>query len=418
MRKVLAIALNDLRIILKERGIFLNLVVIPVGIALAVGIANGASLGGPAAAPDVIVDVIDGDQSARSAAFLDDLRAANTSLLLCPMDNTAGDPCGLGGAALDEALAAERVRAQRSLALILIPAGFGEALAAGEPVELVYRSNEDASAPSYIQQALQTVTQRWSAALVAARVGAEIVSGVTGADGAAGDDVRAALYERAERIWAGEPVRIVYVEAPVSEGASSGGEGFSQSIPGIGTMYVMFAVFPALSAFLQERRNWTFQRLVMMPVSRAQIVGGKLLARFAFGMIQYGVLFGFGYLLGIRYGDDPVALILIMVSYVACITALTLALLTFVRSEGQAEGLSLFLTLTLAPLGGAWWPLEIVPSWMRTLGHLSPVAWAMDGFRSLIFYGGSLSTVLVPIGVLLAATAVLFLIGVARFRYE
>ena len=77
----------------------------------------------------------------------------------------------------------------------------------------------------------------------------------------------------------------------------------------------------------------------------------------------------------------------------------------FVVSATQATGVTLFLTLTLAPLGGAWWSLEIVPAWMRTVGHISPVAWAMDGFRSLMFESGGVATVAVPILVLLGMTA-------------
>src|SRR5690606_30860692 len=194
--------------------------------------------------------------------------------------------------------------------------------------------------------------------------------------------------------------------------------GFGQSITGIGTMYVMFAVLPAAAAFLQERKNWTIQRMVTMPLTRAQILGGKLLARFTIGMVQYVIVFAFGMVLGVRFGNDALALVLVMVAFTLCITALTLALTTLLRSPAQASGLTLFLSLTLAPLGGAWWPLEIVPGWMRTVGHISPVAWAMDSYRSLLFYDGSLSTVIVPVLVLLGMAVVFFLFGVARFKFD
>src|SRR5690606_41999788 len=49
---------------------------------------------------------------------------------------------------------------------------------------------------------------------------------------------------------------------------------------------------------------------------------------------------------------------------------------------------SQLLGLTFASLGGAWWPLEIVPRYMQQIGHLSPIAWAMDAFRDLLFYQG------------------------------
>jgi hypothetical protein len=49
----------------------------------------------------------------------------------------------------------------------------------------------------------------------------------------------------------------------------------------------------------------------------------------------------------------------------------------------QASGSSLLLTLTRAPLGGARWPMDISPKFMRIVGHVSPVAWAMHGFTAL-----------------------------------
>jgi len=419
MRKILLIAENDLRIVFKNKGIWFNLVILPIGIALAVGLANGATIGGGGepAPPTVQMDVIDRDGSAESAAFVADLKAANPYLLVCPLDNSDADACGLAGATLDETLANERLEAQQSLALLVLPEGFAGALATGEGVTLVYRSNESAVAPSYIRQAVETTAQRWSAAQVAANTGAGIFASFGPTAELDRAEVRALLLTRAETLWDDDPVQLDVVQS-VAPPATSNAEGFGQSVPGIATMYVMFGVLPLMTAFILERRNGTYQRISTMPVSRVQVMGGKLLAYFALGMIQYVILFGFGGLLGVRYGSDPLALVLIMVTFTTCITALALALTTVARTESQAGGIALFLTMTLAPLGGAWWPLEIVPPWMQAVGHISPIAWAMDGFRSLIFYDGSLSTVAGPLLVLLAMTVVLFGIGVTRFQVD
>ena len=88
------------------------------------------------------------------------------------------------------------------------------------------------------------------------------------------------------------------------------------------------------------------------------------------------------------------------------------------RNEVQANGVALLLSITLAPLGGAWWPMEIVPEFMRIAGHVSPVAWAMDSFRVLIFESGSLPDVLLPLGVLLGLGLFFFGFGIRRFRYD
>ena len=73
---------------------------------------------------------------------------------------------------------------------------------------------------------------------------------------------------------------------------------------------------------------------------------------------------------------------------------------------------------TLAPLGGAWWPLEIVPNFLRVIGHASPVAWAMDGFHILIFENGTFGDILVPLSVLLVLAVAFFIIGSWRFKYD
>lgn len=414
MRTILDIARNDLVIIFKDRSIWLNLLVIPLVIAYVIGFATGGgSRAETASAPRLIVDVMNADGGELATAFMRELRGVNANLVLCPQDNNEADVCQLGDATFDADVAQARLEQERSLALIEIPAGFTETINAGENVRIVYRSNEDATAPSYILQAVQAVTQRMGGALVAARVGAGVAQTLNVDDPAFAEAVR----ENASQLWQQDPVRIEHTVAQIAESETTNVGGFSQSFPGIATMYVMFSVFPAATVLIQERKNWTLQRLAVMPISRTQILSGKLLARFAVGMLQFMIMFGFGALLGVRYGSDPLALLLIMAAFTLCITALTLALTTVLRTVSQATGVTLFLTLTLAPLGGAWWSLEIVPAWMRTVGHISPVAWAMDGFRSLMFESGSLATVALPIAVLLGMTAVFFAIGVTRFRF-
>jgi ABC-2 type transport system permease protein len=136
------------------------------------------------------------------------------------------------------------------------------------------------------------------------------------------------------------------------------------------------------------------------------------------GMIQFGVVFVVGFITGTNFGNSPLAILLVMMAFVLCVTALTLALATRITSDGLANGVSFLLSMVLAPLGGAWWPLEIVPPFMQAIGRLSPVSWAMDGFRKVIFFGGGIPEVLPGVAVLVVAAVVLFFIGVRGFKYE
>jgi ABC-type multidrug transport system permease subunit len=418
MRNVLEIARNDLRLFLKQRGNLISLLFVPVVMTLVIGIFTGGD-----GINQLRVDVFDFDHSELSSRFLDSLRQANESLILCPMDNDGENICGLEeGAPFTVQQAIGRVEDTTTLAMIEIPQGFGEDVESFESVEILYRSNEDLSAPGYIRQAVDVAIQRVNGAVVASRVGSDVLFEATTGATAAGDekDIEEALYQRAASIWEEEPVKVRYSlsQQDAAEADSSLQEGLGQSVPGMGSMFVMLTVFGGMTTLVVEKKQWTLQRIASMPISRSQLLGGKIMARFFLGVLQFTVVFIVGILASIHFGDDLIALLLVMISYTLAITALSFAIGSRVNNAAQASGLSLLLSITLAPLGGAWWPMEVVPDLMRNIGHISPVAWAMDGFNALIFEGGTLTDVLLPILVLLVLALICFGIGIWRFRYD
>jgi ABC-2 type transport system permease protein len=385
-------------------------------------VALGLGIGALNTLPERIrIDVVDHDKSPLSARFLENLRATNTTLVLCPFDNTEDDFCALeDDAILTEARAVERLVNNTSLVLIQIPLGFEARLEAGEPVSIVYRSNESASAPGYILQAVRAVVQRVGGALVAAEVGVMIAEDFEGTRFTS-DNVRMSfrqqVYDRAAELWVRNAPFVDFHQTEV-QATSSTQVGFGQSIPGMATMFSMFFVFGGMINLISERQNGTFQRLLILPLTRSQILSGKIVMYFTLGMMEFAIIFALGALLGVNFGRDPLALVLVMVAFTICMTALTFALSTLLRTDQQGYALLNLLGLTLAPLGGAWWPLEIVPEFMQIIGHLSPVAWAMDAFRLLIFENGSLADIPVNLGVLLALAGVFFTIAIWRFKYE
>jgi len=130
------------------------------------------------------------------------------------------------------------------------------------------------------------------------------------------------------------------------------------------------------------------------------------------------VVFLVGALLGMDFGKDPLALLLLVIVYTLSVTALSFAIGPGLKNPAQASGLGLLLTLTLAPLGGAWWPMSLSPRFMQIIGHASPVAWAMDGFTALTYNGAHLADIWVPLVVLLGMTVLAFVIAIPRFRYH
>ncbi len=441
MNAIRTIVQNDLKIYLSQVGNLVGLIIMPIAFTLVLGWAF--SSGGSSGSERIRIDVLDEDQSVASDLLLKELRSANDTLILCPMDNDADDFCRLGtelasegqesegledeapqkGGGLSIALGKERAEDEVTDAFLIIPAGYGASLEDFESVELQFYAAGNPALPSSFQQTLGTVLQKLNGASTTAAVTDALLDNLsdqTGLDSLIDplqDELVNAVYENASVQMNARESAVRY-ETTTGVEAEEPDQGFGQSVPGMGTMYVMFTVLAATSVLLRERRQWTLQRLASLPISRSQILGGKIITYFILGMIQFLIIFAVGLAVGLDFGERPMLLFPIMIAFVLCITALAFAVAPWMANQEQAGGVARLMALAFAPLGGAWWPLEIVPDFMRTIGHLSPVAWAMGAFHDIMWYSGGLASILPELGVLLGAAALLFVVGVRGFKVQ
>ncbi|MEP0764347.1 MAG: ABC transporter permease [Chloroflexota bacterium] len=412
MRAILTVARYDLLRALKQRETFLFGLLMPGIMMLLLGVA----MGGSADTATITVDVLDEDGSALSAALIAALRAeleVDDSFRLCVLGVDDGDGCAVS-AAPDrlEQVADERLEDTDSFGTIRIPAGFGDALRAGEEATVAYKSSADLTAPVLAEQKIEAAVSRLSGAVAIANLT------VSAAERAFGPLDRAAAFEtvraRVDAAWDERPVH-VSAEGTTSQVSRFG---FNQSGPGIATMFVLIFTLNGAALLIYERETGTLQRLFTLPVPRWQTLAGKILGQYVYGLSIFTVLVLVGALMGVQWGDNVAGVVLVMLVYTLTVTALGVALATVARTSAQAANLSLLFGMTLAPLGGAWWPLEIVPPFMKTVGHLTPVAWGMDAFQEMMFYGGTLADIAPMLGVLLGMAALFFAFGLLRFRYE
>ena len=72
--------------------------------------------------------------------------------------------------------------------------------------------------------------------------------------------------------------------------------------------------------------------------------------------------------------------------------------------------------LVMAPLGGCWWPLFILPKGMQALAKITPHGWANTGFNKLMLFGADFSAVVPEMLALIVFAIVFGIIAVWRFR--
>ena len=189
------------------------------------------------------------------------------------------------------------------------------------------------------------------------------------------------------------------------------------TLPGYLTMFLFFAAALGAEAIARERQTQTLERLLSNGVRRSSIVAGKMLASLFRGLLQLTFLWTLGiFAFSIDFGVSPVAVIAVSVFMAIASSAFGVMLASLVRTVKSASSAAVLASLTLAPLGGCWWPLFITPDWMQTLGRLTPHGWANDAFNKLMLFGAEGQDVLVHMGALALFAAAFLVIAVVRFR--
>ena len=418
MHKAWIIGRQHLQMTLQNRQYWLLLLGLPALVIYLVGLGTqGIARAYPT---HFLIDVLNQDSSAASRSLVARLAEANETLLVCPRTNDSSDSCQLAGASLDAELAQERLAAEVTFATITIPDGFGSGLAAGEEVNVWFEPAAALAAPGIAFLALTNAVTEIGGPIVAARLSTEAAESM-GVE--TGPGFYAACQADVAEAWGPPlPVEVAVEVTHTNQGQILGAQllenGFKLSTPSMTAMFVMISILGMTQSLAEERMLGVLRRMGMMPVSRAQFLGGKLIATYAMGLVQFVVLLTIGRWLGVEFGGALAATLLVGVAYVLAVTALALALATLARTPGQASAIATFACATLVPLGGGWWPLVLVPTWLRHVGHVSPVAWCLDALNELVFYGGTMADILPPVGVLLLFAVGLFTFGILNLDYQ
>lgn len=188
-------------------------------------------------------------------------------------------------------------------------------------------------------------------------------------------------------------------------------------IPGYLVMFVFFGAALSAEAIVRERRNQTLERLLAGSVKRESVIGGIFAGIAAKGLIQILIFWGVGILaFHIDLGQSPAAVIILSLLMVLVSSAFAVMLAAFARTERSAGSVAVITSLVLAPLGGSWWPLFIVPRWMQSIARLTPHGWANTGFNKLMLFGGDFASSAPEMLALLGFAIVFGIIAIQRFR--
>ncbi len=182
--------------------------------------------------------------------------------------------------------------------------------------------------------------------------------------------------------------------------------GFKQAVPGNMVMFVLMSVLVTGAVrLLMDREAGHLARMLARPVLPRTVVVSQLLSLSLLGAAE-SVYFLVLARVVFRQplGPHPLALAGVLLAFAVAGAGGGVLLGSLLRTPRQAAAAGIFTTLLLAALGGCWWPVEILPPWLRTVAMVLPTGQAMQGVVKLLVWQRPPSAVL-PQLVYLAATA-------------
>jgi len=383
MRRAAVIALHDLRMTLADRGAVMWMFLLPVVFATFFGLVTGGGSSDPAEA-QASLTVVDNDGGVVARGLLDDL---------------AGQ-----GVAITELTQDEREASENLVRTLVIPPGFSEGVLAGK------------------QQTLRLEKEPGSSEEAALVAQARILTAITRLIGR--------TVEAAQGLEGTEPVPVQkYVDVVVPEdlvGVSSrfagnatiSPDGFAQSIPGMAVMFVMLvALTYGAASITAERTNGQLRRLMTAPVTRFEIVAGKIGGRWVVAAAQITAFVLVGIIanrfFGVEIGDRPFQMWLVLLLFGLVIAPLGVAVGGWFEDPDRAANIGVMATMAMAAFGGCWWPIEVVSQPLKTASLTLPSGWAMRALHGLVSFGRDV-TDLGPELLALAAFGAVFTLLAAR----
>jgi ABC-type multidrug transport system permease subunit/uncharacterized FlaG/YvyC family protein len=193
---------------------------------------------------------------------------------------------------------------------------------------------------------------------------------------------------------------------------------FDQNVPGFAVTFLMLGMLLGISLGLLDEREWgTLERMRALPVGPSHFMLAKLLARFLVGVGQMIILLAVGWLaFGVSLGPQPLALLLPTCGIAFAGTAFGLIVAAVARSRESVFSVGSVVMVTMAAVGGCWWPIDLEPRWMRSVALAFPTTWAMDAFNDLMIRRRTIEVAFLPTAVMAGYGVAYLLVGLAVFR--
>ncbi|WP_080836235.1 ABC transporter permease [Cohnella massiliensis] len=175
----------------------------------------------------------------------------------------------------------------------------------------------------------------------------------------------------------------------------------------------LFAAAKLVHIILEDRMSRVVVRIGAAPVTHFRYLLQNLLAYALLLIAQAAVAVAGGILAHGEVFPAPFALFLLFACFAMTAIGFSLAWCSLFRNKEASLSVMSGVIMLLCLVGGLFWPVEIMPPFMRRAAMILPTYWLAEGI-TLASFEAAWTKLIVPVGMLLMFTLLFVLTGSKR----
>ena len=216
-----------------------------------------------------------------------------------------------------------------------------------------------------------------------------------------------------------------FVSKLISSGVSNqlaayGGDYFSFVIIGVALTDYLSVSLDGFSGEIRSAQvEGTLETLLVTPTPVSTILFSSTLYSYSMTSLRVMVYLLLGVsVFGLNlHMTSILSFMLVMILTVASFAGIGLISAAFIIVFKQGSPINLAVTTVSGLLGGVFYPIDILPSWLVPFSKLLPITHALEAMRQILLNGAPLTAVYKEVLILALFTALLVPLGLAVFNY-
>lgn len=187
----------------------------------------------------------------------------------------------------------------------------------------------------------------------------------------------------------------------------------------LGFAIIGMGIFGPINVFPELKKMGILRRLSTTPITVWQYFLSTMISQLIIGVLSLSIMFLVAiFVFNLNVVGNWLELIAFLVMGTIMILGIGLALGGWAKNERQAAPLSNIIVFPMMFLSGTFFPRFLMPEWLQNISGFLPLTPVIEGIRLIATEGQHLWQIAPQLGMILAWTAVIYVIAFRVFRWE